>query len=255
MQHYIIRREAKFFIPFSFCSFFPPPSKLWLENFSRAKIEFSLPTRDGQNAGKKVSERTVNLLIAFVGLSLFLTRRFLQANMTWLWSFQLYIYIMLLGVLLKDANAHLFMCVFQWYPTIRFTLLQGFARYSTDAKWHVPHFEKMLYDQAQLTVAFSNAYQVHFYYTHNELCTRLLSRGQISVWQSATLLLIGTTSYSLGRRAHWIVRHSSSGVATNNTFFPQMPESPRESRLSKLAQFYQCVFRRRRRSRPIIMLP
>ena len=26
----------------------------------------------------------------------------------------------------------------------------GFARYSVDAKWLVPHFEKMLYDQAQL---------------------------------------------------------------------------------------------------------
>ena len=23
----------------------------------------------------------------------------------------------------------------------------GFARYSTDKRWHVPHFEKMLYDQ------------------------------------------------------------------------------------------------------------
>ena len=26
----------------------------------------------------------------------------------------------------------------------------GFARYSTDASWKVPHFEKMLYDNAQL---------------------------------------------------------------------------------------------------------
>ena len=26
----------------------------------------------------------------------------------------------------------------------------GFHRYSTDAPWRVPHFEKMLYDQAQL---------------------------------------------------------------------------------------------------------
>jgi uncharacterized protein YyaL (SSP411 family) len=26
----------------------------------------------------------------------------------------------------------------------------GFARYSTDERWHVPHFEKMLYDNAQL---------------------------------------------------------------------------------------------------------
>ena len=35
----------------------------------------------------------------------------------------------------------------------------GFARYSTDENWHVPHFEKMLYDQAQLCVAYSYAYQ------------------------------------------------------------------------------------------------
>ncbi|KAK1881565.1 Spermatogenesis-associated protein 20, partial [Dissostichus eleginoides] len=30
---------------------------------------------------------------------------------------------------------------------------QGFHRYSTDISWHVPHFEKMLYDQAQLAVS------------------------------------------------------------------------------------------------------
>ncbi|GFG29853.1 hypothetical protein Cfor_04110 [Coptotermes formosanus] len=35
---------------------------------------------------------------------------------------------------------------------------QGFARYSTDDRWHVPHFEKMLYDQAQLALAYSTAY-------------------------------------------------------------------------------------------------
>ena len=35
----------------------------------------------------------------------------------------------------------------------------GFARYSTDENWHVPHFEKMLYDQSQLLVAYSQAYQ------------------------------------------------------------------------------------------------
>lgn len=35
---------------------------------------------------------------------------------------------------------------------------QGFARYSTDVKWHVPHFEKMLYDQGQLAVAYCDAY-------------------------------------------------------------------------------------------------
>ena len=41
----------------------------------------------------------------------------------------------------------------------------GFARYSVDGQWHVPHFEKMLYDNAQLVSLYSEAYQ----YTKNEL--------------------------------------------------------------------------------------
>ena len=36
----------------------------------------------------------------------------------------------------------------------------GFHRYSTDRKWILPHFEKMLYDQALLTMAFTEAYHV-----------------------------------------------------------------------------------------------
>jgi uncharacterized protein YyaL (SSP411 family) len=36
----------------------------------------------------------------------------------------------------------------------------GFHRYSTDKFWHVPHFEKMLYDQAQLAIAYLNAFQI-----------------------------------------------------------------------------------------------
>jgi uncharacterized protein YyaL (SSP411 family) len=35
----------------------------------------------------------------------------------------------------------------------------GFHRYSTDAEWLVPHFEKMLYDQALLTLAYTEAFQ------------------------------------------------------------------------------------------------
>lgn len=34
----------------------------------------------------------------------------------------------------------------------------GFARYSTDTKWHVPHFEKMLYDQGQIVGSYCDAY-------------------------------------------------------------------------------------------------
>jgi len=36
----------------------------------------------------------------------------------------------------------------------------GFSRYSTDAKWLVPHFEKMLYDNAMLTIAYLETYQI-----------------------------------------------------------------------------------------------
>ncbi len=36
----------------------------------------------------------------------------------------------------------------------------GFFRYSTDEKWQLPHFEKMLYDNAQLITLYSKAYKV-----------------------------------------------------------------------------------------------
>ncbi|SNR67361.1 hypothetical protein SAMN04488111_2369 [Lutibacter flavus] len=41
----------------------------------------------------------------------------------------------------------------------------GFSRYSVDNKWHVPHFEKMLYDNGQLVSLYSEGYQA----TKNEL--------------------------------------------------------------------------------------
>lgn len=34
----------------------------------------------------------------------------------------------------------------------------GFSRYSVDERWHIPHFEKMLYDNALLTTLYANAY-------------------------------------------------------------------------------------------------
>ena len=36
----------------------------------------------------------------------------------------------------------------------------GFHRYSVDTYWHIPHFEKMLYDQAQLARAYVDAFQL-----------------------------------------------------------------------------------------------
>ncbi len=43
---------------------------------------------------------------------------------------------------------------------IRDQLGGGFHRYSTGANWLVPHFEKMLYDQAQLAIVYTEAYQI-----------------------------------------------------------------------------------------------
>ncbi len=37
----------------------------------------------------------------------------------------------------------------------------GFARYSTDKKWHIPHFEKMLYDNGQLVSLYADAYLIY----------------------------------------------------------------------------------------------
>lgn len=46
----------------------------------------------------------------------------------------------------------------------------GFSRYATDAHWHVPHFEKMLYDNGQLVSLHSHAYQK----THDPLYRRII---------------------------------------------------------------------------------
>lgn len=40
------------------------------------------------------------------------------------------------------------------------TLGGGFSRYSVDMKWHVPHFEKMLYDNGQLVSLYADAYKL-----------------------------------------------------------------------------------------------
>ena len=48
-------------------------------------------------------------------------------------------------------------------------LAGGFARYSVDAQWVVPHFEKMLYDNAQLARVYAHAFRL----TGDALCARI----------------------------------------------------------------------------------
>jgi uncharacterized protein YyaL (SSP411 family) len=52
------------------------------------------------------------------------------------------------------------------------TIDGGFSRYSVDMKWHVPHFEKMLYDNGQLISLYANAYKL----TGNKLYKEVLQK-------------------------------------------------------------------------------
>ncbi len=58
-------------------------------------------------------------------------------------------------------------------------LTGGFHRYATDPDWRIPHFEKMLYDNAQLVVAYAEAWQVtrrpDFARVVRETCDELLA--------------------------------------------------------------------------------
>jgi uncharacterized protein YyaL (SSP411 family) len=51
----------------------------------------------------------------------------------------------------------------------------GFARYSTDPKWLVPHFEKMLYDNALLALAYAEAYQLTKKELYKDISVKIFS--------------------------------------------------------------------------------
>ena len=55
------------------------------------------------------------------------------------------------------------------------TIDGGFSRYSVDNKWHVPHFEKMLYDNGQLVSLYSDAYKLTKNPLYKEIVEKTLS--------------------------------------------------------------------------------
>ena len=74
------------------------------------------------------------------------------------------VYMLLLRSWLRDGNSEARVMVERSLAAMRsggmFDQLGfGFHRYSTDARWLVPHFEKMLYDQALLAMAYTDAWQ------------------------------------------------------------------------------------------------
>ena len=89
----------------------------------------------------------------------------------------------------------------------------GFHRYSVDEFWHVPHFEKMLYDQAQLAVSFLEAWQLtgdeFFASIAREVLEYLLrdmthpEGGFFSAEDADSLLAHGRSEYSEGAYYVW----------------------------------------------------
>ena len=61
------------------------------------------------------------------------------------------------------------------YGGIFDTIDGGFSRYSVDNKWHVPHFEKMLYDNGQLVSLYSDAYKLTLNPLYKEVIIKTLS--------------------------------------------------------------------------------
>ncbi|MCX7695385.1 MAG: thioredoxin domain-containing protein, partial [Caloramator sp.] len=50
----------------------------------------------------------------------------------------------------------------------------GFHRYSTDREWKLPHFEKMLYDQALLVLAYTEAYRIFGEEKYKDVATNII---------------------------------------------------------------------------------
>jgi uncharacterized protein YyaL (SSP411 family) len=63
------------------------------------------------------------------------------------------------------------------YGGIFDTVDGGFSRYSVDIKWHVPHFEKMLYDNGQLISLYSDAYKLTQNPLYKEIIEKSLRKG------------------------------------------------------------------------------
>jgi uncharacterized protein YyaL (SSP411 family) len=100
----------------------------------------------------------------------------------------------------------------------------GFHRYSTGTSWLVPHFEKMLYDQAQLAIAYAEAYQLthdRFYAdtTRNilDFALRVMQQpggGFASAEDADSQIAIGKPETSEGAFYVWSEKQIISAVGT-----------------------------------------
>jgi uncharacterized protein YyaL (SSP411 family) len=108
----------------------------------------------------------------------------------------------------------------------------GFHRYSVDRLWHVPHYEKMLYDQAQLVCAYLEAHQL----TGDALCAEAArstldyvaremtdpTGGFHSAEDADSLFAHGKPEHGEGAYYVWTSGEIDSLLGTHSTFFKQV---------------------------------
>jgi uncharacterized protein YyaL (SSP411 family) len=108
----------------------------------------------------------------------------------------------------------------------------GFHRYSVDRLWHVPHYEKMLYDQAQLVCAYLEAHQL----TGDALCAEAArstldyvaremtdpTGGFHSAEDADSLFAHGKPEHGEGAYYVWTSGEIDSLLGPHSTFFKQV---------------------------------
>jgi uncharacterized protein YyaL (SSP411 family) len=105
----------------------------------------------------------------------------------------------------------------------------GFHRYSVDTFWHIPHFEKMLYDQAQLAVSYLEAKQATglevyawiardiFTYVQRDLTNP--AGGFYSAEDADSLLAHGKPEHAEGAFYVWTKEEIDAGLGADAAFF------------------------------------
>jgi uncharacterized protein YyaL (SSP411 family) len=100
----------------------------------------------------------------------------------------------------------------------------GFARYSTDVDWHVPHFEKMLYDNAQLMELYARGWQItgdpmyrEVVYETHDFIQRELSSGDGGFYAA----LDADSEGEEGKYYVWTITEIEKVLGKNATLFSE----------------------------------
>lgn len=152
-------------------------------------------------------------------------------------------------------------------------LAGGIHRYSTDRQWLVPHFEKMLYDQALVAYSTLQAYELTRENTYLEMADNLLNfvlteltapgggfycgldadsegrEGACYVWHKAEIEQVLGNDAAAFCAWHGVTGKGNFEGTSEHVLFQATPDSPPPANLQELHQLLQAV--RNRRQQPL----